>query len=723
MCGAPRATLASDPLIGAVVAERYLLRERIGQGGSGTIYRADHVALRRKVAVKILHHELSRDDLAVERFRREATTVSEIDNEHIALVLDFGRAPDGRPFLAMELLEGETLQAALHREGTLPVDQALDVLTQVGEALMEAHGMGYVHRDLRPGNIFLTRRKGKSFVKILDFGLAKLIEGDGESAASTMGMTFGDPCYMSPEQARGEGVDRRADIYALGVMAFEILTGQPPFIGDRVFDVLTQHIESTPATPSALRSEIPEWLDAVVLRALAKQPDERFITVYRFIEALREGQVSGAVMSDEAALSMPAIEPPPPAPRRKGSDTGVIVHPAGASSSPPPSPSRRVTMPPMEPGASEVWYDAGDQIAISDSAERPVVSDTFADTAPIEKRSRSPLFAALGIIVIGAAAAGGYLFYSRSADEPAPEPAVATAPSPPTAAEAAPTPAPEVPTVVAAPAAAPPPEIVGVASPPTATTTAPAPPAAEPSPPAPSVPDKRVTKTRVAAARPTKPAATKAAAPPVIDLRPRQTAETRAATTKAAPLPATTAETPPTATAAPPLDPSENTATEAPSDPKPEPSEPATAEAPGPTAAPALRPPPADRNQAQAEFYVKIGQRALRDGDADGAIENFNKARGYDNLNADAIAGLGAVALKQGRAGDATVHLEAAARLAPSNSRIQTLRGQAYLAAGKRDEAAAAFKKALKLDPDDQTAVAGYREASGAAPSGAAKDP
>src|SRR5262249_5159843 len=159
---------------------------------------------------------------------------------------------------------GETLAAAIKRDGSLPVGRSLDILTQVGEALMEAHAMGYVHRDLRPGNIFLARRRGRSdFVKVLDFGLAKLVEREGEAATTSLGMTFGDPCYMSPEQARGEAVDRRADIYALGIMAYEMLTGQPPFLGQKVFDVLTQHIEAAPTPPSEHKPEVPAWLDAV----------------------------------------------------------------------------------------------------------------------------------------------------------------------------------------------------------------------------------------------------------------------------------------------------------------------------------------------------------------------------------------------------------------------------------------------------------------------------
>src|SRR5262249_41420350 len=224
MCGAPRASQAADPLIGAVIAERYHVKERIGAGGSGTISLAQPVAVKRRGAIKGVDDELAGDDLAVERFRREATTVGEIDNEHIVEVLDFGRAPDGRLFFAMEHLEGETLAAVIKRDGKLPVARALEILVQAGEGLMEAHAMGYVHRDLRPGNIFLARRRGKpgELVKVLDFGLAKLVEREGEAAASTLGMTFGDPCYMSPEQARGEAVDRRADIYALGIMAFEM---------------------------------------------------------------------------------------------------------------------------------------------------------------------------------------------------------------------------------------------------------------------------------------------------------------------------------------------------------------------------------------------------------------------------------------------------------------------------------------------------------------------
>jgi serine/threonine-protein kinase len=313
-CGTARARdVSNDPLLGATVGDRYSLKELIGMGASGTIYRAEHVTLRRRVAVKVLHHELSRDDLAIERFRRQATTVGEIENDHIVEVHDFGRAPDGRLYIAMEYLEGETLDERLER-GPLSIKEAVDILIQLGEALIESHAIGYVHRDLRPRNLFLAVRRGEAnFLKLLDFGLSKLVASEGEAASTSLGMTFGDPHYMSPEQARGEPIDRRADIYSMGCIAFQMLTGEPPFSGGRVFDVLARHVEEPARAPSTLRPEtedVPEWLDATVLRCLEKRPSRRFITVFRLVEALREGLRSGAAMDDARARRRETELPP-----------------------------------------------------------------------------------------------------------------------------------------------------------------------------------------------------------------------------------------------------------------------------------------------------------------------------------------------------------------------------------------------------------------------------
>jgi tRNA A-37 threonylcarbamoyl transferase component Bud32 len=311
-CGRPKVREATgDALVGKLLGERFQVHELIGQGGSGTIYRAEHITLRRKVAIKVLHNELSRDDLAVERFRREATTVAEIDNEHIVEIHDFGRTPDGRLYLAMELLEGETLDAVIAREGQMSVERTADILSQVGEALMEAHAIGYVHRDLRPRNLYLAVRRGKAnFVKLLDFGLAKLVESESGAASTSLGMTFGDPRYMSPEQARGDRIDRRADIYQLGCIAYEMLSGTPPFTGNRVFDILTKQVTETPTPLPSRRPGVPLWMEAAVAKMLAKDPENRFATTTRMVEALRRGLETGEVMEDEVARRRESIPPP-----------------------------------------------------------------------------------------------------------------------------------------------------------------------------------------------------------------------------------------------------------------------------------------------------------------------------------------------------------------------------------------------------------------------------
>src|SRR6185295_17813524 len=348
-CGRPKVREAlADPLLGKLLGERFVVQELLGQGGSGTIYRAEHVTLRRRVAIKVLHTELSRDDLAVERFRREATTVAEIDNEHIVEIHDFGRTPDGRLYLAMELLEGETLDAVLARDKQLSIERAADILIQLGEALMEAHAIGYVHRDLRPRNIYLSVRRGKAnFIKLLDFGLAKLVEAEGQAASTSLGMTFGDPRYMSPEQARGDRIDRRADIYQLGCVAYEMLTGAPPFTGSRVFDILTKQVTEVPVPVPTRRPGTPLWMEAAVTKMLAKDADNRFATTTRMVEALRRGLDTGEVMEDEVARRRESI--PPPSVSRVMQRMGML--PEAAMPAAPPV-GRPQTVPPHAPAAA-----------------------------------------------------------------------------------------------------------------------------------------------------------------------------------------------------------------------------------------------------------------------------------------------------------------------------------------------------------------------------------
>jgi tRNA A-37 threonylcarbamoyl transferase component Bud32 len=656
MCGAPRVR-SDDSLIGTLLADRYVVHKRLGLGGSGNIYQGEHATLRRKVAIKVLHHELSRDDLAVERFRREATTVSQIDNEHIVEVLDFGRLADGRLFLAMEFLEGETLLDALGREGRLPIAKVVDVLVQLGEALMEAHAMGYVHRDLRPRNVFLARRRGvDGFVKLLDFGLAKLVEREGEAASTSLGMTFGDPHYMSPEQAHGEPVDRRADIYSLGIMAFQMLTGRPPFLGEKVFDVLTKHLEEAPPLPSSLRPDVPAWLDAIVLRMLAKRPDDRFVTVYRLVEALKEGQATGKVMSDEVAKRAVTAPPPAPAPRSREfetvRETAVVRVPGAPPAEPPPSASSQAMGKAAQrgPGASDAgisgaWYADGEAMEddgkrkdggagktapvgarAQNGAHRPSWSqDVVYDDGPAHRRRLivGGVVAAvlLGIVVAVLAWPGGK---KAASGEVAPPDA---APVEPTAAVAA--------------------DVAGATvAPPDAAVAA-------------SAADAGVA---VAVAKPAGGGGGGGGNRPR-DERPPAGLTVLRERVDAAP-------------------------------PGGDDGEPVSADA------------------AQAEFYVKLGRSALGKGDAAGAESNFNKAREFDARSADAIAGLGEVAMLRRQFEDAVVHLEAAARLAPRSARILTLLGQAYQGANRPKKAAEAFRRALKIDPGNDGARRGLDAAN-----------
>lgn len=310
-CGRPKLrNLATDALLGQVLGDRFHIQARIGYGGSGIVYRAEHVALRRKVAIKVLHEELSRDELALERFRREATTVTDIENDHIVKIYDFGRTADGRLYLAMELLEGESLDAVLVRERRLSFERTADILIQVGRALMEAHAIGYIHRDIRPRNIYLAARHGRAdFVKLLDFGLAKLVENDASASSTTLGMRFGDPRYMSPEQASGDRVDRRSDVYQLGCVAYEMLTGTPPFVGDRVLEILTKQVVEIPKPVPSRRPDVPLWMEAACAKLLAKDPMHRFVTATRMIEALERGLQTGEVMTDDDARQREAILP------------------------------------------------------------------------------------------------------------------------------------------------------------------------------------------------------------------------------------------------------------------------------------------------------------------------------------------------------------------------------------------------------------------------------
>ena len=272
-----------DALVGQILDDRYRILRRIGEGGMGIVYEAEHAIIEKRVALKVLRDDYSSRSEVVQRFRQEAKSASRIGNEHIVDISDFGETPQNQIYFVMELLEGEDLANVLARERTLSVERAADILEQCLRALQAAHDKGIVHRDMKPENIFLTTREHRSdFVKIVDFGIAKMSDVETAGAPgrklTKTGMIFGTPEYMSPEQAAGKELDHRVDLYALGVIFFEMLTGQTPFIGDSFMGILTQHMFEEPPRLRELNPSlsVDPAIEAFLDRALTKEPAERF---------------------------------------------------------------------------------------------------------------------------------------------------------------------------------------------------------------------------------------------------------------------------------------------------------------------------------------------------------------------------------------------------------------------------------------------------------------
>ncbi len=278
-----------DPLIGATLGGLYQVESLIGVGGMGRVYRAVHARLGKAYAVKVLPEERSDKQKAVERFLREARSASKIDHEHIVKVVNCDSDAAHRLFIVMELLQGENLGERLER-GALPVDDAIEIARQTGSALQAAHDAGIVHRDLKPENIFITKKHGKDFVKVLDFGISKIKAPEHDDLKLTAtDQIIGTPLYIAPELARGvQEVDNRTDIYALGVIVYEMLTGTPPFTGDNHFQLLYKHGNEAPDPPSqrSKKADIPAHVESAVLRALEKEPADRFDTMSEFVAAL-----------------------------------------------------------------------------------------------------------------------------------------------------------------------------------------------------------------------------------------------------------------------------------------------------------------------------------------------------------------------------------------------------------------------------------------------------
>ncbi|HEY6723655.1 MAG TPA: serine/threonine-protein kinase [Polyangiaceae bacterium] len=310
----------AESLIGKTLRGTYLIQESLDQGGMGMVFVAEHVRLHRKVAVKVLAKHLVNDQHALARFHREAEIISQLNHPSIVQVVDFDATDEGEPYLVMELLSGESLEARLDRERHLPLVDAIGIAVQTASGLAAAHDASIVHRDLKPGNVFLMRVPGEGiFVKLLDFGISK-------RAGAPRGLTgefdiLGTPDYMAPEQASGRTreVDHRGDQFALAVITYQMLTGTLPFAGNTVMEVLQHVLHDAPAMPSSIIDSLPKHLDDVLLKALSKDPALRYISISAFAQDLAQASELGLVTPISGAPAPDKLQPLGSAPPSKRS--------------------------------------------------------------------------------------------------------------------------------------------------------------------------------------------------------------------------------------------------------------------------------------------------------------------------------------------------------------------------------------------------------------------
>lgn len=283
----------NDPLTNQTLDEKYHLEERLGEGGMGTVYRARHLLMDRPVAIKVLHPQFVGNEAARTRFQLEARAAVRLHHLNAVSVTDFGQTPDGLVYIVMELLKGRTLREILAQEAPLETARATSIMLQVSDAVAAAHEAGIIHRDLKPSNIFVTRSADTpSMVKVLDFGIAKLASDtfdDEDAAASTLpGTPLGTPRYMSPEQHQGRDLTPATDVYGLGIILYEMLTGMAPFTGTSVVEIAMKHANDPPRAPREVVAAIPEDVERVVLHALEKEPEARPANAAEFRRELLE---------------------------------------------------------------------------------------------------------------------------------------------------------------------------------------------------------------------------------------------------------------------------------------------------------------------------------------------------------------------------------------------------------------------------------------------------
>jgi serine/threonine-protein kinase len=290
-------TVSVDQLIGTTLADKYLVMSEIGRGGMSIVYKGKHTLMDRIVAIKMLQSQLVADPTSTKRFQQEAQAVSCLAHPNVIGVFDFGIAPTGQPYLVMDFLVGESLADIIKRDNHVPEKRAIGLFMQACDALEHAHKKGVIHRDLKSSNIMIIDAEGKpDTIKVVDFGIAKLMPSSGKQAQNLTqtGEIFGSPIYMSPEQCLGQPLDARSDIYSMGVLMYEALTGYPPLMGHTIVDTMQMHVGTKPASFAEMRPDLSftEDLQEVVFKALQKNPDDRFETMQAFYKGLERAQAA-----------------------------------------------------------------------------------------------------------------------------------------------------------------------------------------------------------------------------------------------------------------------------------------------------------------------------------------------------------------------------------------------------------------------------------------------
>jgi eukaryotic-like serine/threonine-protein kinase len=324
--------------LGALIAEKYRVTRMIGAGGMGTVWEGRHVEVGYRVAIKVLRADQLGDPENVKRFHGEARAVAKLRTKHVAKIYDVGQLPDGRPFIVMEFLDGVDLQAELVSRGRLPFDEACRHVIAACVAVTEAHSHGIIHRDLKPANLFLAREGSETVLKVVDFGISKVASDDGVRLTQTQS-AFGTPLYMAPESVRSAKLaDERTDVWALGVILHELVTGHVPFLGESATAVAVAVTMDEPKPPSALVPELPSFVDAVVATALQKNPAKRFQSAAEMSAAIENGLRGDFALASTtrmAPMHLPVVGAPR-APMVAESTSQALVAPVLAAPTPPP---------------------------------------------------------------------------------------------------------------------------------------------------------------------------------------------------------------------------------------------------------------------------------------------------------------------------------------------------------------------------------------------------